>query len=105
MPPIGGTAAPVFLYLQAVPVPSAAQPTPVAASNAPPGIVASTTVAPVASLTSTRTPFATGSSGGEYGNGMTISPLKRSLSSPGGVLRSEERRVGIECRSRVGAQA
>src|SRR5207237_275896 len=28
MPPIGGTAAPVFLYLQAVPVPSAAQPTP-----------------------------------------------------------------------------
>src|SRR5437867_12125674 len=87
MPPIGGTVAPVFLYRQAVPVPSAVQPTPVAASNAPPGLVASTTLVPLASLTSTRTPFATGSSGGEYGNGMTISLGKSSVSSPAGGLR------------------
>src|SRR6185503_12714695 len=87
MPSTSGTTVPLLTYVHTNPDELAVQPTPVPPLKAPPGISASRIAGSAESPESitTRTPFATGSSGGEKGNGTTISPLNVKLSSPGAV--------------------
>src|SRR5262249_56733640 len=87
MPGRTGTPAPLLTSPHASPDGLAAQPAPVPPLNAPPGISASMIAGSAESPESitTRTPFATGSSGGENGNGTIISPLNENVSSPGPV--------------------